>query len=74
MLLKRFAEPGGCAKVDNFVPWASASVERLWKETEDKLPDALAAMDAGTLLGSATDAAVIKSAIALHFARSSSDV
>lgn len=62
--------PGGCAKLDNFVPWASASVERLWKETEDKLPDALAAMDAGTLLGNATNVALIKSAIALHFARS----
>ena len=62
--------PDGCAKVDNFVAWASASVERLWKETEDGLPDALAAMDAGTLFANAGSASVIKSAIALHFARS----
>ena len=60
----------GCAKVDNFVGWASASVEALWKETEDRLPDALAAMDAGTLFARAEHVAVIKSAIALHFARS----
>ena len=34
----------------NFVNYASASAERLWKETEDKLRDALAAVDGGTLL------------------------
>ena len=50
--------------------WASASAERLWKETEDRLPDALAAMDAGTLFDDPAHVAVIKSAIALHFARS----
>lgn len=66
----RLLGPDGCAKVDNFVAWASASVERLWKETEDRLPDALAAMDAGTLFDSAGHASVIRSAIALHFARS----
>jgi hypothetical protein len=62
--------PDGCAKVDNFVPWASRSVEKLWKETEDRLGDALAAMDAGALFGDAEQVSVIKSAIALHFARS----
>ena len=66
----RLVGADGCAKVDNFVAWASASVERLWKETEDGLPDALAAMDAGTLFGNAGHVSVIKSAIALHFARS----
>ena len=66
----RLVGPDGCAKVDNFVAWASASVERLWKETEDGLRDALAAMDAGTLFGNAGHVSVIKSAIALHFARS----
>ena len=50
--------------------WASASIEALWKETEDRLPDALAAMDAGTLFTSPEHVAVIKSAIALHFTRS----
>ena len=60
----------GCAKVDNFVAWASASVERLWKETEDRLQDALAATDAGTLFDNAGHASAIRSAIALHFARS----
>jgi hypothetical protein len=66
----RLVGPDGCTKVDNFVAWASASVERLWKETEDRLADALAAMDAGTLFGNPEHVSVIKSAIALHFARS----
>jgi hypothetical protein len=52
------------------VAWASASAEKLWKETKDRLPDALAAMDAGTLLDDEQHVSVIKSAIALHFARS----
>lgn len=66
----RLVGADGCAKVDNFVAWASASAERLWKETEDRLPGALAAMDAGTLFTNAGHVSVIKSAIALHFARS----
>jgi hypothetical protein len=66
----RLVGPDGCAKVDNFVGWASASAEKLWKETEDRLPDALAAMDAGTLFADAGHVSVIKDAIALHFARS----
>jgi hypothetical protein len=39
-------------------------------QSEDRLPDALAAMDAGTLFSRAEHGALIKSAIALHFARS----
>jgi hypothetical protein len=66
----RPAGADGCGKAGNFVGWSSASAGALWKETEDRLPDALAAMDAGTLLARAEHAAVIKPAIALHFARS----
>jgi hypothetical protein len=66
----RLVGAGGCAKAANFVAWASASAERLWKETEDKLPDALAAVDAGAPFGDPGHGSVIKSAIALHFARS----
>jgi DNA-binding transcriptional ArsR family regulator len=62
--------PDGCGKVPDFVPYASASIEQLWKETEDKLHDALAATDDGTLLASAAHTATIKDAIALHYTRS----
>jgi hypothetical protein len=66
----RLLGPDGCGKIKNFVAYASASAERLWKETEDKLPDALAAVDDGTLLGSPEHMATVKDAIALHYARS----
>jgi hypothetical protein len=65
-----FLGPDGCGKVPNFVTYASASVERLWQETENKLHDALAAVDGGTLFKSDSHVATIKDAIALHFARS----
>ncbi len=41
--------PDGCGKVPNFVSYASASMERLWQMTENKLPDALDALDNGIL-------------------------
>lgn len=62
--------PDGCGKIKNFVPYASASAERLWKETEDKLPAALGAVDDGTLLDSPEHMATVKDAIALHYTRS----
>jgi hypothetical protein len=66
----RLLGPGVCGKIKNLVVYASASAERLWKETEDKLPDALASVDDGTLLGSSEHMTTIKDAIALHYARS----
>jgi hypothetical protein len=45
--------PDGCGKVPDFVSYASASMEQLWKETEDKLHDALCAPDAGVLFSPA---------------------
>ena len=63
--------PDGCGKVPDFIAFASGSAERLWKETEDKLHDALAAVDNGTLFDSPAHMATIKDAIALHYVRSS---
>jgi Protein of unknown function (DUF4238) len=66
----RLLGPDGCGKIKDFVAYASASAERLWKETEDRLPDALDAVDDGALLRSPEHMATIKDAIALHHARS----
>ena len=63
--------PDGCGKIPDFIPFASGSAERLWKDTEDKLHDALAAVDNGSLLDSPAHMATIKDAIALHYVRSS---
>ena len=60
----------GCGKVPDFIFYASGSAERLWKQTEDRLHDPLAALDDGTLPVSAMHQAAIKDAIALHYARS----
>jgi hypothetical protein len=56
--------------VADFLAYASASAERARKETEDKLHDALAAVDDGTLFDSAAHTATIKDAIALEYTRS----
>ena len=62
--------PAGCGKVDDFLTFASGFLEKLWKKTEDKMHDALLAVDAGTVLSSERHSATIKDVIALHFARS----
>jgi hypothetical protein len=66
----RLLGPDGCGKVKDFLTYASASAERLWKETEDRLPDALGALDDGTLLSNREHVVTLKNAIALHYARS----
>jgi len=66
----RLLGPDGCGKVPDFISYASGSAERLWKQTEDRLHDALAALDSGTLSASAMHQEAIKDAIALHYARS----
>jgi hypothetical protein len=62
--------PDGCGKVDDFFIFASGFLEKLWKKTEDKMHEALLAVDAGTVLSSERHSSTIKDAIALHFARS----
>ena len=66
----RLLGPDGCGKIKDFLTYASASAEQLWKETEDRLPDALDALDGGTLPINREHVATIKNAIALHYARS----
>src|SRR5690242_2932077 len=60
----RLLGPDGCGKIPDFISYASGSAERLWKQTEDRLHDALAALDNGTLPASAMHQAAIKDAIA----------
>jgi hypothetical protein len=62
--------PAGCGKVPNFITYASASAEQMWKQTEDRLHDALTALDNGALFDHPVHQATIKDVIALHYARS----
>jgi Protein of unknown function (DUF4238) len=67
---RKLLGPDGCGKIKDFLTYSSASAEHLWKETEDRLPEALNALEDGTLLSKREYVATIKNAIALHFARS----
>lgn len=63
--------PNGCAYVRDFIIYAAASAELVWKGVEDDLPPAIAAARAGTLHGApASDLRdTITDALALHFVR-----
>lgn len=58
----------GCGKSDRFLRYATASAERLWKEVENRLGDAISAARSGRLTDG--ERGVLRDAIALHFIRS----
>lgn len=60
----------GCGRVPDFLSFASASAEQLWKSVEDQLHDAIAAARSGDLHNDNRYAAAIKDCIALHLVRS----
>ncbi|WP_189219009.1 MULTISPECIES: DUF4238 domain-containing protein [Streptomyces] len=62
--------PRGIGKIENFVPWASTSLEIKWGLVERELPDALAAVKAGIALGQPRTAGILRDLIALHYIRS----
>ena len=62
--------PGAVGKLRNFVQIDSLETERLWGRTEQDLPAAIDAAHTRRVLQNPKHVAVIKDAIALHFARS----
>jgi hypothetical protein len=62
--------PMGCGVVPNFLRYASQSAEDLWKEVEDRLPPALAAVDDESIVSRPEHLSTIKDTLALHFVRS----
>ena len=62
--------PRGVGKLEHFVKIDSQETERLWGQTEQDLPAALAAAGTRRIFANPKHVAVIKDAIALHFARS----
>ena len=62
--------PKGVGKLENFVKIDSQETEDLWGQTERHLPEALAAARTRRIFANPKHVAVIKDAIALHFARS----
>ncbi|WP_327075655.1 DUF4238 domain-containing protein (plasmid) [Kitasatospora purpeofusca] len=62
--------PGGCGVVEDFVAFASQSLERVWGSTEDRLPDVFTALDNGIDSLDAALAKVLLDTLALHLVRS----
>ncbi|MGW2255186.1 DUF4238 domain-containing protein [Kitasatospora sp. NPDC001660] len=62
--------PAAFGWVDKYVPFASGSMERLWQDTENRLPAALAAVDNGSVLADPQAKDTLRDAIALHYTRS----
>lgn len=63
--------PNGSAKVRDFVPYASASLEAFWSTIETRFVDAFAALDNGSLFDEthADRLSVVRDVAALHFIR-----
>lgn len=62
--------PAGCGWAQDFVPFASGSLEAVWARTEQDLPRAFAALDAGRLFDEPEHHPVLRDLIALHWVRS----
>ncbi len=62
--------PAGCGWADNFVPFASGTLEDLWARTEQNLPRAFAALDGGRILEETEHHPVLRDFLALHWVRS----
>ena len=61
-----------CAVVEDFVPYASTSLEEYWSRIETPMPRAFAAVDDKTLfnLDKAAERSIVRDAAALHYVRS----
>lgn len=62
--------PRGVCWIEDFVPYASASIEQVWKQVEQHLPEVFASVAAGTALDDPDMVALLRDAIALHWVRS----
>jgi hypothetical protein len=61
--------PRGVGWVKDFVPFASASAERLWALTEDRLPRALRPCDRDQVHSDPAAVDVLRDTLALHYVR-----
>jgi hypothetical protein len=57
-------------KVKNFIPYASESLEALWKKTENRIPLAIKAVEDGALFGDPEQIGLLIELVALHLVRS----
>ncbi len=62
--------PRGVGWIEDFVPYASASIEKVWREVEQHLPEVFASVAAGTALDDPDTVTLLRDVIALHWVRS----
>ncbi len=62
--------PATCMYENRFISAAPQEAEELWQLVENKLPRALAAVDDGSVLNDAVQAAAIRECMAMHMIRS----
>ncbi|MET8453935.1 DUF4238 domain-containing protein [Streptomyces sp. NPDC005209] len=62
--------PRGVGQIENFVPYASASLEAQWGAVEQELPDVFTAVKRGNALGDPHIRTVLRDLVALHYVRS----
>lgn len=62
--------PGGCGVVEDFVAFASHSLERFWGSTEQQLPCVFTALDSGIDSPDSALASILLDTLALHLVRS----
>ncbi|MFF2518883.1 DUF4238 domain-containing protein [Streptomyces sp. NPDC058086] len=62
--------PRGVGWIEDFVPYASASIEQVWKQVEQHLPEVFASVAAGTALNEPDTVSLLRDVLALHWVRS----
>lgn len=65
-----FSSTKGCGVVEEFVPYASTSLEQYWSAIETPFHAAFASVDDGTLFDRPDQLSVVRDMVALHYIRS----
>jgi hypothetical protein len=65
-----YSGPRGCGRIDNFVRYASRSLEQLWGTVENRLDRAIAACDDRSVFAHPEHVKTLKDAIVVHLVRS----
>ncbi|MET8680934.1 DUF4238 domain-containing protein [Streptomyces sp. NPDC004647] len=66
----KLKSPRACGWVEDFVSFDSASAEDLWRQIEQRVPEAFAAVDAGTPFEDPQHAGILRDLATLHLVRS----
>ncbi|MFE7946944.1 DUF4238 domain-containing protein [Streptomyces sp. NPDC057426] len=66
----KLKSPRECGWIEDFVSYDSASAEELWRQVEQRAPEAFAAVEAGTPFNDPEHAEILRDLVSLHLVRS----